>query len=650
MRKIEFVFLTTLMVIVCFGFSGVHAEEIVWVVKESKMPTGRANLTGVVVGTDIYTLGGHGGPNTYSRADGMRINEVYHTATDSWEIKALIPRYRGTYGFPAAVADNKIFMFGGGNPPGSGHYNYITMYDVIDNTWTKDVAYLPYHIAGGVAVEYNGYIYIFGGRSGRESGPGQPHRKLAIKFDPVTYSYTNLSEYPVYGSGRSAFVFNDLIYIFGGYTATQANSPYGTKDGTPPVMVYDPANDNWMFKGDVPIGGNPVLVNGTVYLIKQNLSIAYKYDIDDDSWTPVISTFPNDTTGGFRETSCFAGVNGKIYLIGGQSYTSGRLNTVIEGAIIPDNVPPAADAGPDIITTSEELSGTVITGSASDEDAGDNLEYQWKKGDTILVDWAPVGENGECPLFLSTVSLAIGSHTLTLLVSDGEEVVNDTMVLTIQNSSPHVAANGGGEYEINSPVTLGGIVSDFDGDLLSYQWLEGSTVLFTGTLQAISGGTPSPLPGHTLSNLPLGNHSLTLKVSDGINEPVYETINVTIVDTTPPVLAPVADKMVLWPPNHKIVDIVIHVNASDNSGLPLTLSAIISSNEPESGTGKGDKTPDWTEPQIDQENGIITFQLRAERSGRGNDRIYTITIIVSDSSGNSTTENMMITVPHDRGK
>jgi hypothetical protein len=75
------------------------------------------------------------------------------------------------------------------------------------------------------------------------------------------------------------------------------------------------------------------------------------------------------------------------------------------------------------------------------------------------------------------------THTLTLEVTDGEETALDDMQLTILNSPPNASPNGGGIFEINADVTLGGYVSDFDGDLLSYQWMEGAAVLFSGTVQ-----------------------------------------------------------------------------------------------------------------------------------------------------------------------
>ena len=74
------------------------------------------------------------------------------------------------------------------------------------------------------------------------------------------------------------------------------------------------------------------------------------------------------------------------------------------------------------------------------------------------------------------------------------------------------------------------------------------------------------------------------------------------------------------------------------------------SNEPQEGLGDGDTAPDWTEPVIDQANGVISLQLRAERSGSGDGRVYTIAITATDNSGNSSTAPVEIIVPHDKGK
>ncbi len=97
-----------------------------------------------------------------------------------------------------------------------------------------------------------------------------------------------------------------------------------------------------------------------------------------------------------------------------------------------------------------------------------------------------------------------------------------------------------------------------------------------------------------------------------------------------------------------MADILIRVNARDNSGGPVRLSASVASNEPQNGQGDGDTSPDWTAPVIDQINGTISLKLRAERSGGGNGRIYTVTITGMDSSGNSSQARVEIQVPHDK--
>jgi hypothetical protein len=70
----------------------------------------------------------------------------------------------------------------------------------------------------------------------------------------------------------------------------------------------------------------------------------------------------------------------------------------------------------------------------------------------------------------------------------------------------------------------------------------------------------------------------------------------------------------------------------------------VTSNEPASGQGRGDRSPDWIL------NGDLTARLRAERFGTGSGRRYTLKVRCSDDSGNSTYRTVLVTVPHDRGR
>jgi hypothetical protein len=127
-------------------------------------------------------------------------------------------------------------------------------------------------------------------------------------------------------------------------------------------------------------------------------------------------------------------------------------------------------------------------------------------------------------------------------------------------------------------------------------------------------------------------------------------ITVIVIDTQDPTLAPTTEnKTILWPPNHDMVDIVINANAEDNSGV-VTLFASVVSNEPEEGLGDGDMTPDMSAPVIDQAAGTISLQLRRERSGSGDGRTYTVSILAADDSNNVSSATLNIIVPHDKKK
>jgi cytochrome c peroxidase len=129
---------------------------------------------------------------------------------------------------------------------------------------------------------------------------------------------------------------------------------------------------------------------------------------------------------------------------------------------------------------------------------------------------------------------------------------------------------------------------------------------------------------------------------------------IEVADTTPPLIESLTvSPDVLWPPNHKLIPVTVSVNASDNCLSSPTASLVsIRMNEGDetntfdpsydSTVGEGHTNSDI---QVD-ENGNI--YLRAERSGSGNGRIYTITYSVNDSCGNSSLADVTVTVPHNQ--
>jgi len=93
------------------------------------------------------------------------------------------------------------------------------------------------------------------------------------------------------------------------------------------------------------------------------------------------------------------------------------------------------------------------------------------------------------------------------------------------------------------------------------------------------------------------------------------------------------------------VPVTLTVDVSDICDATPSCKVIsITSNEPVDGKGDGHTSPDW---QIVDD---LRVQLRAERAGGGNGRVYTITVRCTDDSGNSATRSVGVRVAHDQSK
>ncbi|MFH1798229.1 MAG: PQQ-binding-like beta-propeller repeat protein [Candidatus Omnitrophota bacterium] len=392
--------------------------------------------------------------------------------------------------------------------------------------------------------------------------------------------------------------------------------------------------------------GNLLKEYPVYYLASSHISVADEKLFVANPWTIYAIDIESGATlwsyymGGGTSRHPITIANGKIFK---------HVSTVLNVFGHP-NHPPIANAGTNITINSEDQPNTIIIGTTEDED-GDVLQYTWLQDDIVLRDYQPVESDGSCPLSLADViGLDIGQYTLTLEVNDGTDTVWSSMILTINNSPPVIAPGGSGVYQVGEDIILTAQVSDYDGDTLSYSWKEGTNVFNSGTVTTFVGGSPVDLFPYTLTGgLPLGEHTITLEVNDGINSSVCRDIAIKMIDSQAPTLKPTVNTSILWPPNHQMADIVINANAEDNSGV-VHLSADVTSSEPAETDGDGNTVSDYTEPIINQATGIIILQLRAERSGKGTGRIYTIAITASDDSGNSSSAEVEVIAPHDRGK
>jgi len=320
--------------------------------------------------------------------------------------------------------------------------------------------------------------------------------------------------------------------------------------------------------------------------------------------------------------------------------------------LLPANDAPVVTTGGNLTIQSQDQAYTTLMATATDGD-GDGLTCRWLlAGDTVYGPAAVAGSDCSLPL-ANVAALGIGAHDFMIEVSDGIATVADNVVVTVENSPPVVAPTGGGVYEYGLDVTLGGSASDFDGDPLDVEWRQDTTVLaLESGIGTMYGGSPVALSYQVINSavLGLGTHTVTLAGSDGVNSEVAASVTVEIIDSLAPTIELIPSHTILWPPNHKMVSVSVQANVYDNAGGTIQLAVDVQSSEPQEFDGDGNFQPDHEVLSVDEANGLILLNLRAERSGKGAGRTYTIMVTATDGAGNQSTAMVEVQAPHSRKK
>jgi hypothetical protein len=117
---------------------------------------------------------------------------------------------------------------------------------------------------------------------------------------------------------------------------------------------------------------------------------------------------------------------------------------------------------------------------------------------------------------------------------------------------------------------------------------------------------------------------------------------IKVVDTTPPQFEFSVSPTMLWPPNHKMVEITPSWTVSDKCDQDPNVSLVsIVASEGDDIIGDGHTGDDI---QIEDDGSIF---VRSERSGPNTGRIYTITYQAVDDCGNVTVRSATASIPHE---
>jgi hypothetical protein len=143
------------------------------------------------------------------------------------------------------------------------------------------------------------------------------------------------------------------------------------------------------------------------------------------------------------------------------------------------------------------------------------------------------------------------------------------------------------------------------------------------------------------SFFPIGTTRVKCSASDASGNEATAAFEVTVTDETPPRIVFLdVDPDVLSPANHKLVPVDVSVEVVDEGDdAPFCSVVDVTSNEEVVGAGSGGTDFDW------RIAGALRVELRAERSGEGNDRIYELRVRCADKSGNAAFGAVTVTVP-----
>ncbi len=289
--------------------------------------------------------------------------------------------------------------------------------------------------------------------------------------------------------------------------------------------------------------------------------------------------------------------------------------------IIPNNSPPDAVCQDVTVDADENCDGNVtadmVDGGSTDPD-----------GDPLTLTLNPPGP------------YALGTTAVTLTVEDNHGASDScTATVTVLDTTPPMVTcpgnimvectEAGGVPASDSQLTafLAGFTAEdnCDADL---DIMNDAPLFFGGPCEAGGGVTV-----------------VTWSATDDSGNEAYCSASVTVVDTTPPEIEVTVTPQVLWPVNHKMVEVEYTVVVGDIcDDAPDWVLVSVTSNEPDDGLGDGTTEPDIMD--VDVGTADVSISLRAERSGTLTGRVYQATFQVTDCSGNTSITMANVYVPH----
>lgn len=234
------------------------------------------------------------------------------------------------YGHTAVVNGNKIYIWGGRNDRGT--CPVLFCFDTIWHCWTapETTGNIPLARDGHTACIWKNYMFIFGGYE--EDSDNFARSVYYLDLTKMHWSYVySTGIQPADRDFHTTVCIKDKIYLFGGRgTASYREAVFGNIETYSPILwCFDPVTFTWCkpkVSGDIPFGRrshSAFVYNDKMYIFggynalqRTHFNDLYEFNPESNTWKNlnILGEYPCER----RRQSCVV-VNNRVFLFGGTS-------------------------------------------------------------------------------------------------------------------------------------------------------------------------------------------------------------------------------------------------------------------------------------------------------------------------------------------
>lgn len=536
----------------------------------------------------------------YNRGNGLYGRCVLYRLIDgAWETDGVLfptAGIPGAFGHAVAISGDRIVV---GSPgwDGTPDRAYVFRRAAVDS-WVEEATLVAFHndddnaFGASVAIDGDGIAVGAPGEidaTGQFSSPGGAYvfRRNGTAWG-LEQKFSPTGSANAVSMGSAVALDGDNLVV--GFPTAFA---FYTRGGNHwQQRHFEPAPSGQYFSGSIALQGTELFVGGS------NMPGAYLYERSGDAWGLVRLLVPPGPSGNLGHSVAVAGTT----LVVGRPTTLGPAAYVYR-----------AVAG-------DWVEGERLEGSSTTPD--DRFGAAVATDGTHLLIGAPVADNdagirtGEAYVFVENAGNAPPTaHAGT-----------DATVECTGPAGGPITLDGSGSIDPDStPGT--------NDDLVAFEWLEGTTSLGTGEVLDVV--------------LPVGSHTITLRVMDGDGAADEDTLVVNVVDTAPLALTVSLSPALLWPPNHRLVDVTATLQITGACGPTSVTLESVTSDEPDDAPGGADGNTANDVQDASMGTDDRAFRLRAERAHGDSmeSRTYTATYRIEELGAGSVVASGTVVVP-----